>query len=82
MNQLASIATVFLIAHFDFVATGTTLALANTRGPCLLSWKLHTHCFSFTQWEKWFYLTVVIELLLVFQMVQSLFVFGGFETGL
>ena len=82
LNQLTSVAMVFLITHFDFVATGTTLARADARGPCLLSWKLHTHRFSCTQWGKWFYLSVVIEFLLVFQAVQSLFVFRGFETGL
>ena len=79
---VTSVATVFLVAHFDFVATGTTLACTDTRGLCLLSWKLHPYRFSCTQWGKWFYMSIVIELLLVFQAGQSLFVSRGFKTGL
>ena len=82
LNQLTPVAAVFLIANFDFVTTGTSLTHTNTRGPRLLSWKLHMHRFSCTQWGKWFGLMIVIELLLVFQAVQSLFVFCSLKTGL
>ena len=73
LNQLMRVVVVFLflIANFDFVTTGISLTHINTRGPCLLSWKLHTHRFSCTQWGKWFGLTIVIDFCLSFRQFRA-----------
>ena len=69
LQQLATISSILLVTYPHLVRSGATLAYACAWSPSLLSWKLHTNCFSRTQRSQWLSMTIVILLLLLFHTI-------------